>query len=121
MFYGVDLAELVASNRYVAVEDYFRRLPAYSRTWSAMLRSPEEVAAMIDMGFFDQTEVEDKGIDFSEHTPLVEAVYMVVDELRMANHKRPRRVPRPKSDVVDLVRLEKDTEYIDTTAALFGF
>lgn len=103
-------------------------LPSYSRTQAAILSSPTEVQAMADAGLFDKKGDGDEGVHVSEYTPLLEAVYMVVDELRVGHAiaaqgkgRKPKPVPRPILEHVDAARERAKADEFESTIAVFGF
>lgn len=77
-------------------------LPSYSLTREAILNDPEAVEAMAQAGLFDKQGGE-KTIAVSEATPVIDALYDILVELRINNHiqrqGKGRVQPPPKTDI----------------------
>lgn len=84
--YNVDLAQLVATNRYQAVVDYYDMLPTYSLTREAILNDPETVKEMADQGLFGGGGGGKKTVAISENTPVLDALYDILLEMRISNY-----------------------------------
>lgn len=111
--YGVDLARLVADNRWQAVLDYYHMLPTYSLTREAILNDPEEVEAMAQAGLFDRKPGK-KTIPVSEHTPLIDVLLDLLYEQRInnsiASQGKAKVEPPPEVDVPLIKAAQKKAE-----------
>lgn len=99
----MDLSELVASNRVVALLDLVDQLPAASRLNEAIASDPEQAEA-IARRVLDEDDDDEAHPSQAEWTPLHEAVATLIDITVAANagkDDKPWSYPRPRSLVAE--------------------